>query len=201
MRETSFAMSAIAKVLCAWMVLSTGTIFARTIQIQSLPNSSFADTEVVTNIAIHTLRSDVRQFDLYLRLDTTMTNDLEVALGKDMDNDGILGIDEIETTYGLRGGGCFVENTSECESRQSDATDTSNHAFAIHIVNSSVMVPQQLNITDNGNAIFAEIAETLPTWLYRTSWNMMRIMRRGVGVQSDCVQCEIRYNSLFLTFK
>ena len=56
---------------------------ARTIPVPTQPVSPFADTEVSTNVAHHLCRTDARDVQLYLQLDGTATNNLEVAFGRD----------------------------------------------------------------------------------------------------------------------
>ena len=45
--------------------------------------SPYLDTEVSTNVAINTWRSDARQVGIRLQLEGTPTNNLEVAFGRD----------------------------------------------------------------------------------------------------------------------
>ena len=89
--------------------------FARQIVIPALPVSSFADTEVSTNVVIHEGRTDVRNVQIHFQLEGTPTNNLEVAFGCDANTNGVLDVWEIETVYGWRAGRYFVENVRAWE--------------------------------------------------------------------------------------
>jgi hypothetical protein len=60
------------------------------ISVSPLPISSYADTEVSTNIVFNKYRSDVKEFELKFTLDCSPSNCIQVALGTDVDGDGNL---------------------------------------------------------------------------------------------------------------
>ncbi len=68
---------------------------------------SFADTEVSTNLVIHPSRTDVREVKIHLQLIGTEYNDLEIGFGRDVNTNGVLDVEEIETVY--RKNGLFHE--------------------------------------------------------------------------------------------
>lgn len=81
----------------------TGSAFARTIVVPTQPVSPYADTEVSTNIVMHTSRTDTREVSIHIQLAGTPTNELEIAFGRDVNTNGVLEAQETETVYGWRG--------------------------------------------------------------------------------------------------
>lgn len=94
---------------------------ARQIHVPTQPVSPYADTEVSTNVVVHTGRTDAREVKLHLKLEGTPTNDLEVAFGCDVNTNGVLDVSEVETVYGWRGGRYFIENVREWNRIETEA--------------------------------------------------------------------------------
>ena len=100
-----FRGATIRALLLAVLVPAGYVVFAgRSIVAPTSPTSIFADTEVSTNIVLHGRRTDTWKVDLHIQLAGTPTNDLEVAFGRDVNTNGVLDVEEIETMYGWRGG-------------------------------------------------------------------------------------------------
>ena len=84
--------------------------FAKPIVVPSLPVSPYADTEVSTNVVFNTTRFDVKKFELNFQLECSSSNCIQVALGQDVDADGMLSFAETDVVYGWRNGRYFVED-------------------------------------------------------------------------------------------
>ena len=171
--------------------------FARQIVIPTLPVSPFADTEVSTNVVIHGSRTDVRNVRIHFQLEGTPTNNLEVAFGCDANTNGVLDISEIETVYGWRGGRYFIENVRAWERIE---TPTAASALCgvidIQLQNDKYFVPRSFVATCGGELAFETLSTTPPpAWLFRNKWNMVRVVRRGSGMPSEWVRCDIKHDS------
>ena len=83
-------------------ILSAGVLHAREFSIGNMPVSPYADTEVSANMAINT--ADISYANLKFQFQGTPTNDLELAFGTDVNTNGVLDAEEIETRFGWRGG-------------------------------------------------------------------------------------------------
>lgn len=59
-------------------LLAAAGLFARTINVPTQSVSPFPDTEVSTNIVLHTGRDDLRELDLDIQFAGTATNDIEI---------------------------------------------------------------------------------------------------------------------------
>ena len=171
--------------------------FARQIVIPTLPVSSFADTEVSTNVVIHEGRTDVRNVQIHFQLEGTPTNNLEVAFGCDANTNGVLDVSEIETVYGWRGGRYFIENVRAWERIETPAAATSLcGVIDIQLQNDKHFVPRSFAATCGGEPAFPSLSATHPpAWLFRRGWNMARIVRRGAGTPSEWVRCDVKHDS------
>lgn len=81
--------------VCALAV--TGIVHAREFSIGSMPTSPFADTEVSANMTINA--ADISYADLKFQFQGTPTNDLELAFGTDVNTNGVLDAEEVETRF------------------------------------------------------------------------------------------------------
>ncbi len=171
--------------------------FARQIVIPTLPVSPFVDTEVSTNVVIHGSRTDVRNVRVHLQLEGTPTNNLEVAFGCDANTNGVLDVSEIETVYGWRGGRYFIENVRAWERIETPAAvNVLCGVIDIQLQNDKQFVPRSFAATCGGEPAFAALSTTPPpTWLFRNEWNMVRVVRRGSGMPSEWVRCDVKYDS------
>ena len=172
-------------------------VYARTILVPTLPVSPFADTEVSTNVVIHGSRTDVRNVRIHFQLEGTPTNNLEVAFGCDANTNGVLDVSEIETVYGWRGGRYFIENVRAWERIEMPAAATAQcGVIDIQLYNDKHFVPRSFAATCGGEPAFAALPTTPPpAWLFRNKWNMVRVVRRGSGMPSEWVRCDVKYDS------
>ncbi len=76
-------------------MLLSSICLAASFAVPGMPEAEWDDTEVVTNAALPVVRADSRVFAFSLELDATESNNVEVAFGRDADNDG--GLSRAET--------------------------------------------------------------------------------------------------------
>ena len=177
--------------------------FAKAIVVPSLPVSLYADTEVSTNIAFNTIRSDVKTFELTFQLECSSSNCIQVALGRDIDSDGILSFAETDVVYGWRNGRSFVEDVkgaSRYEEKVSSLEKESQN-FSISIQTTKEYQPKAFSAMVGSTSVFMSLTETVPAWLYCPEWNLMRITRRGVGLPLQWVSYDVKYAQLSITVR
>ena len=169
----------------------------RNIVVPAFPTSFFADTEVSTNIVLHGCRTDTWKVDLHIQLAGTPTNDLEVVFGRDVNTNGVLDVD------GWRAGRYFVENVRAWERIESEAaTNALCGVVDVQLRNDAQTVPRRFTATCGGVAAFPELATMPPpAWLFREEWDMVRVTRRGAGVPSEWVRCDIEYASFAIRLR
>ena len=96
---------------------------AKEFVVQPMSTSSYADTEVTTNIAINTQRFDVKEFALNIFFEAASSNNIQVAFGCDEDENGILSFSETDAVYGYRNGRCVIEDVKNAVRYEEVVTD------------------------------------------------------------------------------
>ena len=147
------------------------TVFG--IEVPALPQSEFADTEVSTNFTFAVGEGSNRRLVFSLELEATPTNNVEVAIGCDVDEDGSLSLDEAALTVGYDCGEWFVRSAA----------------------NDSVTY---YDVADSGT--FRRTYEVRSRYV-DPSWNLVNVTRRGFGVANENVIVELVKSGFGLTIK
>ena len=92
------------------ILISVSIFSAFAVDVGQLPISDFADTEVSTNIAISLSAEAPRWLRFTLEMEASPSNNVEVAVGCDVDGDGCLSLDESALTVGYDCGEWFVRS-------------------------------------------------------------------------------------------
>ena len=159
---------------------------ARTVSLPAMPVSPYADTEVSTNVAIN--KAQISYSDLEFHFSGTPTNNLELAFGTDVNTNGVLDAEEVETRFGWRSGRYFIENALTWERFASEpASRAQNLSVEMHLeIRYARQQVKRVNVTGTNASAFNELASgTAPAWLWRREWNLMRVTRRGTEPPSD----------------
>ena len=177
--------------------------FAKPIVVPPLPVSPYADTEVSTNVVFNTTRFDVKKFELNFQLECSSSNCIQVAFGRDADCDGMLSFTETDVVYGWRNGRYFVEDVKgACRYEENiSPLEKVSHNFSISIQTTKEYQPKAFSAMVGATSVFMSLTETVPAWLYRPEWNLMRITRRGVGLPSQWVSYDVKYAQLYITVR
>ena len=142
------------------MLLSVGAAFAA--ELPALPDSSFADTEVSTNIAF-SAGAGMQRIRLSVDMQASPSNNVEVAVGRDADNDGRLSLDEAAITVGYDCGEWFIRSAAKDSHRAVDVADSGRFCRAYEI---------RARHIDR-------------------SWNLVKVTRRGLGAADESVAAEL----------
>ncbi len=174
--------------LSVFLLSDAGAFALRAVEftVTQMPLSPFADTEVSTNMVIN--KADINYVDLKFTFCGTPTNDLEMAFGTDVNTNGVLDVEEVETRFGWRGGRYFIENALTCESFDSDAiTVSQNLSVELHLdIRSSPQQVRRIAVAGvNASAFAGILSGRPPAWLWRREWNLMHVTRRGTEPPSD----------------
>ena len=126
-----------------------------------------------------------------------------MALGRDIDSDGILSFAETDVVYGWRNGRYFVEDAKgACRYKENVSLfERGAHNFAISIQTSKEFQPKAFSAMADSTSLFTSLTETVPAWLYRPEWNLMRITRRGAGLPLQWVSYDVKYAQLYITVR
>ena len=170
------------KLLMTVGCLAACTAMARQQNLARLAPSTYADTEVSTNVPCALDLPSLKQYRLALGLVGTPSNNVEVALGHDADGDGALSLDETALSLAwdcgewmVRGIGDQGLGIGEEEQAQlvTDGPDTNGFVTAAIDV-----------------AVSKHRAK--PAWLYDRTWDLMRVTRRGVDDPEERVSLYTR---------
>jgi len=148
--------------LICLMPLFACTSAAAGIAVGPLPTSEFADTEVSTNFVFSVGEGQNRSLVFTVELQATPSNNVEVAIGIDADEDGNLSLDESELCVGYDCGTWFVR------SALNDAVTTTD-------------------VVDSG--VFRRTYR-VRAGRVNPQWNLVKVTRRGVDASAEGVLVE-----------
>ena len=180
-------MKLIVTLLC--MVCAASASAAMQVVMPTLPQSECADTEVSTNVVFRTSRRGVRTFDVRIAYTGSASNCVEVAFGRDEDGNGDLSAEEMRLLLGWRGGRRFVEDVAADERIYEDAEPASGRRFlALSVRTDGDLVPSTAEFTCESGPCFASLAAHPPRFLCDSSWNLVKVVRRGTSAGDEwCV--------------
>ncbi len=101
---------------CAALPLSAGGVVGDvTVAVSdaTLPPVSFADAETSTNVPFAVGRDGAKLLAFTLSCRATPTNGVEVAFGRDVDSDGVLGVEEADFVVGWDCGAWFMQEGAD----------------------------------------------------------------------------------------
>ena len=137
------------------------SVFA--VDVGTLPMADFADTEVSTNVVIDVSAEAPRRLRFSLELEASPSNNVEVAVGCDVDGDGCLSLDESALTVGYDCGEWFVRSMAKDSVASSVVADSGTICRTYEI--------RSRNVDPN--------------------WNVIKVTRRGLDASNESVSVEL----------
>lgn len=213
--RSTFPLAGSASPVCSYVIrmgrvalfvvaaLAIEAALARTIVVPPPAMPAFADTEVSTNIAFNADDAHLREFEMRFALEGCLSNCVQVAFGRDLDGDGVLGADEAETLYGWRNGRYFAESVNGgVRVEDEPAGVATSRVFAMSFRLSKGRGLRHFTATNAiGVAILPPLSADAQGWLYRPDWNMMRVTRRGPGVPAEWFSCDISSHFFYIKLR
>jgi hypothetical protein len=153
-------------------------VASEAVRIEALPEPVFCDTEVTTNILFNPSAQKAEKFAIDLRFVGTATNNVEIAVGRDLNCDGVLDPEETALLFGWRSGRYFVEDVV-AESRTFGRSQSEHE---------NVRFFRMTFTGERGGVSVGSVPETDEdvglgarplAWDSRNRWNMLRMTRRG----------------------
>ena len=146
------------------MALMALPMTAFAVTVKPMPPCAYADTEVSTNIAFVVDRAMMTRIEFTVALDATPTNNVEVAIGTDANGDGNLAPEEAAYVFGYDCGRWFtrVGELFDCSIVQLDGAGRLEKTFILKM--------RKLD----------------------TTWNLVKVTRRGCGATCELVKAEGR---------
>ena len=143
----------------ATLVILPLVAFGKTVTVEPLPPSEFADTEVSTNIPIHVNLERLDWMRFVLELSPTATNDIEVLIGHDADTNGVLSVGESRMAFGYDCGNWFVREGEEVRAEA-------------YICSEQMYVRRELAIRCKD---------------FAPDWDLVKVVRRGLSASDESV--------------
>ena len=164
--------------------LSALSAAAVTLDVARLPEPSFADREVSGDVALPANRLDLlRTFRLEMTFDSTPSNNVQVAFGRDtMPADGALAAEETDFIVGWYCGEWFLRPQGLKERHTfSPAVTNGTRTLTMEIPVSSQGAPKSVAFRDGAAAFtFPGLAlSPVPEWLTPDIWTCLRVTVRG----------------------
>jgi hypothetical protein len=176
----------------AIILFLTSPAFAITkVKVPTLQQSEWADTEVMTNVAINL--SNSRTFSWRLEMDASPSNNVLIALGKDTNGDGELTPSEWETTLGWDCGAWFIRYEPTGWMR-TIAVASGHHALDCSLRVNKNDQPSTFTFTENGRNLLELTAADLPVELFDRTWNRLAVIRRGLDYTNERATLRIEPN-------
>jgi hypothetical protein len=157
--------------LCVLLFLLGAVVFAA--DVGPLPVSDYADTEVSTNFTFAVGEGSNRRLVFSLELEATPTNNVEVAIGCDAEENGLLSLDETALTIGYDCGEWFVRSAANDSVTYSDIADLGTFRRTYEVRSRHI----------------------------DPSWNLVRVTRRGLGVSNENVSFSLVESGFGLTIR
>ena len=145
-----------------------------------LPRCEFADTEVTTNCPLSFASPFIADFRLAMEFDSTPSNNVQIAFGRDSDADGTLSADETAMALAWDCGEWILFGTNALPFAVSPAVSTNVHKTVRWDLHLRSKRPQCLVLTENG-VPFSPNPEFAPEpWFFDRDWNLFRLTARGI---------------------
>ena len=189
-------------IACSLALATPCVVLAVQIVVPPVPVPKFADTEVSTNLSVHVSDENAQEIKMCFALHgASLSNCLQVALGRDVNGDGTLAVDESETLFGWRNGRYFAENmTSGVRVEEGVSEGTTSCTFTVNFRLSKGPSQRHFAATNEaGLAVFTNFSASAQGWLFNPEWDMIRVTRRGPGIPDEWFSCDIR--PLFFTIR
>lgn len=170
------------RLLFALCAAASAGVLALVVHPATLPPSSWADTEVSTNVpfAAGPAGTWLRDFHVGMSFLSTPSNNVQFAFGRDADGDGVLSIAEMDL---LLGWDCGMWRLGD-ESRRETVTenDMKDLSWTLRMRDGS---PHSLEVSECGMSLTTVTNASVLAGLYDPAWNLVRITVRGVDQAAE----------------
>ena len=155
---------------------------------ERLPRGEYADTEATTNVPFAFGPQGAKHFQFELSLAGTPSNNVQLAFGRDANSDGALSADETDMVFAWDCGGWRIVDGSTGEAIRSAAATTN----VVKLLSWDLLLrrgsPRRLAVSENGEALFAGLADSPMAWFHSMDWDVMRLTVRGADAPSESVR-------------
>ena len=174
------------------------------VELPKLAAPEFIDTEASATHRLEQPAFGLRGLDFRLDFNGTPSNNVEVAFGRDLDEDGSLAPHETDVIVGWECGRYFIERfrTGERIEETNVGTNDVARSHAWHYdVRKGGKVLKAFTASNEVCVAFASVSTKTPAWLYDRNWNLMQLTARGVDVQGERFEVDVRSSGFLIHLK
>ena len=192
--------ASVAVNLCAFVLtLASAEVFAAG-RVVRLEQTDRLDAETTEFRRIDLTGWNAVGMNLSFRFANAVSNNVEIAIGHDDDENGVLSFYETDVVVGWDIGNYYIEYLPD-GTRYEESTDSSSATE--HWLDCQIRERRNqacgLAVTSECGPLFAELSATLPTWSYDANWNLMRLTTHGPAACDVVFKIEVVSNGfLFL---
>ena len=176
-----------------------------TVAVAPLPTAEYADTEVSTNVCLVVTQElsagdNRRFFDISLSLMATPTNNVEIAFGVDIDEDGMLGCRERDFVLGWdRDGWFWRDRRANVETRFGEGiVGGAERTLSWRVKVDGDHLPRSFVATE-GRTTLATGAATAA--MFSPRWDIVRVVARGGVVPNERISVKMSRNAMRVIIK
>ena len=148
------------------------------VDIESMPQWTFADTEVSTNCPLSMCKRPVENVSFSLECLGLASNNVEVAFGRDANTNGVLEICERGLSLGWDCGEWRLRSHVAEFTCQPATTNVAKRLdFFMHV---DGFFPRSMRCHENGVALDWGFPSALPSWVFDPGWDTLRLSVRGI---------------------
>ena len=184
----------VMKFLVIAIAFLTSSAYAAKNDLPRPDDGEYYGREVSTNAALVLNNDASTRFGLNIELNAETNNNVSVEFGIDADLSGILSRDEIDVSLGCASGQCFFYNRRSGVLITRDIASGRRKLFW-KIKLSPDRKAQRLMV-DDGNSIV--IDTSLSPTAFNSSWNLVRIVRRGLSFADESVTYSLFNDPFFI---
>ena len=174
--------------LCLFVacVIAAGAGSAAEVVLPEVPPVLFADTESVTNAVLPAgAMASARLVRCTVELPASASNCVEVAFGKNSDEDGALAGDEVAMRLGWDAGAWFVEGgTNRFEAAVAEPPTPARLELSLRVDERGAPVAGSCGA-------FTNFPARPPSWLFSREWDAVRLAVRGFGPRDELVSVRL----------
>ena len=184
----------VMKFLVIAIAFLTSSAYAAENDLPRPDDGEYYGREVSTNTALVLNNDASTRFGLNIELNAETNNNVSVEFGIDADFSGTLSRDEVDVSLGWASGQCFFNNRRSGRLVTRDIASGRRKLFW-KIKLSPDRKAQRLMV-DDGNSIV--IDASLSSTAFNSSWNLVRIVRRGLSFADESVTYSLFNDPFFI---
>ena len=187
--------------------------FACVLQLQSkaatlprLPEATFADTEVSTNVVLKAWSEYARTFRVSVSLDATPSNNVQIAIGGDASGEGQLDDDEFAFMFGWDCGKWFIEDYNP---GSRSYAEPENNGFGRKTLLLTMHVKADASVSaveasEDGHLVDFQIQEDQPVPAPGFSvkdWDTAKLVARGFGLKNETIAVDFKNDTTMFSIR